>query len=184
MLLQSKFLNNTLNDMKKKTGVIIKSVIWGIVCLILVYVIISVIASKVKGEPLPTVFGYGACFVVSGSMEPTLSIDDVIIVKESDNLKIGDIVLYKSNNSLVVHRVKGFLEGGQKVVTRGDANNTDDTPFDRSQIVGKVVGTIPWLGQIIIFLKSSYGIIAFVSLIVLIYATTYLIRNKNCKQDS
>ena len=43
-------------------------------------------AGRVMGDPLPMPFGYGAAVVLSGSMEPTYSAGDLLIVKKSGSL--------------------------------------------------------------------------------------------------
>ena len=81
-------------------------------------------ANNLLGNKMPMPFGYGAAVVLSGSMEPTFSKDDLILVKKTDNIAIGDIVVYQSNNSLVVHRVVSIDD--DVVITKGDANNIED----------------------------------------------------------
>lgn len=112
-------------------------------------------ANHVLGNKLPMPFGYGAAVVLSGSMEPTFSKDDLIIVKKKDSFGIGDVVVYQSNDSLVVHRVVSM--DGDMVVTKGDANNIEDSSFDKSAIKGVVVGCIPSLGVVVNAIKTPAG---------------------------
>ena len=65
-------------------------------------------ANNLVGNKLPMPFGYGAAVVLSGSMEPEFSKGDLIIVKETDDFDLNDIVVFESGNSLVVHRVVGM----------------------------------------------------------------------------
>ena len=69
--------------MSKKVSRIIKNVVTVLLCLVLVIITASIIVSSVKNKPIPTILGYGACRVISGSMEPTLSIDDIIIASDT-----------------------------------------------------------------------------------------------------
>ena len=112
-------------------------------------------ANNLLGNKMPMPFGYGAAVVLSGSMEPTFSKDDLILVKKTDNIAIGDIVVYQSNNSLVVHRVVSIDD--DVVITKGDANNIEDSSFDKSAIKGVVVGSIPGLGIIVNAIKTPTG---------------------------
>lgn len=96
-------------------------------------------------------FGTGAAVVLSGSMSPTLEVNDLVLVQEKEHYEVGDIVVYQSGNSLVVHRVAA-LEGTQ-IITRGDANNVSDAPVDISAVKGTVVIRIPHLGAVINILK-------------------------------
>ena len=49
-------------------------------------------ANNLVGNKLPLPFGYGAAVVLSGSMEPAFSKGDLIIVKETDEFDLNDIV--------------------------------------------------------------------------------------------
>lgn len=114
-------------------------------------------ANTLLGNKLPMPFGYGAAVVLSGSMEPTFSKDDLIFVKQTDALAVGDIVVYQSEGLLVVHRVIA-LEGDM-VLTQGDANNTADPAFEQSAVMGVVIGRIPRLGVLVNILKTPTGMI-------------------------
>ncbi len=147
-----------------------------LVFALLAVVIVSIIVAFVQQKSLTTVFGYGACFVVSGSMEPTLSVNDVIVVKETDSPQVGDMLLYRSGNELVVHRVVEVINNGETVITRGDANEVNDPPVSRSEFIGRVVWVIPKLGNVIAFFKSVYGVIALFSLCAVVYIGVYLVK--------
>lgn len=110
---------------------------------------------------------YGAYVIVSGSMEPTISVRDAIVIKRYDdeNLKIGDIVTYRSEDPyfygiMVTHRIVDIkTENGERVyVTKGDHNATRDRmAVSKDQIYGKVIMVIPKIGYIQTFLATSYG---------------------------
>lgn len=95
--------------------------------------------------------------VATGSMEPNINIGDVAVVLQydSDKLETGDIVQYKGDNCTVIHRI--VEKNGDIFITKGDANNAPDLmPVEKSQILGKVVFTVPkaglptlWLHRII-----------------------------------
>ena len=115
-------------------------------------------AGRVMGDPLPMPFGYGAAVVLSGSMEPTYSAGDLLIVKKADHYQTGDIVVYQNGRSLVVHRIIDM--NGETVTTQGDANNAPDEPFAVSQIKGISVGSIPFVGTWFRILKTPVGLMA------------------------
>lgn len=112
-------------------------------------------ANHVLGNKLPMPFGYGAGVVLSGSMEPTFSKDDLIFVKKTDDVSVGDIVVYQSGNELIVHRIISI--NGDMVMTQGDANNVPDSVFEKSSIKGVVTGWIPYIGVIVNILKTPAG---------------------------
>lgn len=135
-------------------------------------------ARNVVGNQIPMPFGTGAAVVLSGSMEPTLSKGDLIIVQKTDTVKPGDIVVYQSGSSLIVHRV--ISVDGDTVVTQGDANNIPDEPLQRSQIKGKVRFHIPQLGGVLNRVRTPAGIAA---VLVLAFALVELSFRRERKQD-
>ena len=143
------------NKRKVKQNAIWRHILLVICGLFLGINIYLVNANNLLGNKMPMPFGYGAAVVLSGSMEPTFSKDDLIFVKKTDSIDTGDIVVYQSNNSLVVHRVVSM--DGDMVVTKGDANNIEDSSFDKSAIKGVVVGSIPGLGIIVNAIKTPTG---------------------------
>ena len=50
----------------------------------------------------------------------------------------------KQDGNLITHRVKRIAE--DKVITKGDANNAEDEPIKKEDIVGKVIRTMPNAG--------------------------------------
>lgn len=123
-------------------------------------------AQKVVGNELPMPFGYGAAVVLSGSMNPYLSVDDLIVVQENTNYEIGDVVVYQYKDILIVHRIVAIDD--KFITTKGDANTTADIPVDISMIKGKVIYTVPFVGIIINFLKTAVGILCTLGLSILL----------------
>ena len=68
----------------------------------------------------------------------TIEVNDVIIVDVNKNVHENDIITYyDEHDDIVTHRyIK--TEGG-KLITQGDANNTQDAPIDRDDVIGKVI---------------------------------------------
>lgn len=128
-------------------------------------------ARNILGNQLPMPFGYGLADVLSGSMEPTFSKGTLLLVKDTRDVKEGDIVVYQSQNELIVHRI--ILEDGDQIVTQGDANNVADPAFDRSQIKGKVVGWVPYLGTVSQILRKPMVIILLLILAFLLMERSY-----------
>lgn len=114
-------------------------------------------AGTLMQDPLPMPFGIGVANVLSDSMEPAFSKGTLLIVKKQENIKKGDIVVYRSGKNLIVHRIVRL--DGDQVVTQGDANNAEDTPFDRSMIKGVAVGKIPYMGAAVSIIKTPPGIL-------------------------
>ena len=135
-------------------------------------------ASKLLGEKMPMPFGFGAAVVLSGSMEPTFSTGDLILVREAPTYGIDDIVVYQEGRTLVVHRIVDMADG--TVTTKGDANNASDEPIELSAIRGRVLFHIPGAGNVVSFLKSPVGTIL---VIVAAIALVEIPRRREQKQD-
>lgn len=120
-------------------------------------------AKTLTGNQMPMPFGYGAAVVLSGSMEPVLSKGDLIIVKEKESYKVGDVVVFQSGKSLIVHRIIKIDD--KKVITQGDANNVADPEFDTQFIKGKEVFRIPYIGVLVDIIKTPTG-----TIVILIFA--------------
>jgi len=125
--------------------------IMNVICVLLFIILVLVIYAKLKitftnNKVQANYFGYRILEIASGSMEPTLKKNDIILVKVNNkNLKEKDIISYiGENDAIITHRVIRIEKN--KLIVRGDANNTDDTPIDNTQVIGKVVHIYPHLG--------------------------------------
>jgi signal peptidase len=131
--------------------------------------------------------------VTSDSMEPTLSRGDLLIIqaKSPDQIALNDIVVYQDevwhSDGPIVHRVVEIemVEGDYYYFTKGDNNPTRD-PYNRtySEIVGVVVATIPWLGNISLFLRTPIGIVMMVGLFIAILVLPEIIGNSEGEEQS
>ena len=141
----------------------IKKVFFALVNLISVLVIagaivvLCVVLMTKPGKP-PQILGYTALRITTGSMEPTLGIDTLIIVKEVDPASIqkGDIISFYSSDPALdgmvnTHRVTSVTKEKNKFryQTKGDGNNSVDL-YDVSSkyLIGKVVASSNILGKI------------------------------------
>lgn len=121
-------------------------------------------AKKLVGNEMPMPFGYGAAVVLSGSMEPTLSTGDLIIVKEAEEYAIDDVIVYQDETGLVVHRI--IARNGETIVTQGDANNAADAPINIASVKGMMIGAIPHVGSVANMLKTPWGTVAIIALAI------------------
>lgn len=139
---------------------VLRAIIAIIIMLVLLLNIWLLFDQFVLKENPAQVFGYSQLVVTSGSMEDTLSIGDVVIVKPKKNYLLGDIITFRvgGGDTLVTHRIVG--EHSKGFITKGDANNTEDKELvPPENIVGEVVTNIPNMGNVILFLKSPFGIL-------------------------
>jgi signal peptidase I len=145
--------------------------------------------------------------VVDGtSMIPTLSEGDLIFVQKprnladiengSHSLKTGDILIFYSSNLefLVIHRVidKNFVNGTWYFNTQGDNDGTPDNIdiygfggnyLPEDYVKGIMIGRIPWIGNIGLFLRNS-GIGIFLIIIILAYLIISMIFESKSEQST
>ncbi len=147
---------------------------------IILLVIISVIvglglytwnAQSLSGNVLPMPFGVGVGVVMTGSMEPQISVDDVIVVVSADSYELGQAVVYQNGQMLVVHELIG--KDGDMVTTKGVANNAPDEPMKAEYIKGRVLFTIPKLGVVVKVLKTPAAIFVILGAAVLLLVRSY-----------
>ncbi len=134
-------------------------------------------AKTITGEQMPMPFGIGVGVVMSGSMEPELSVDDVIIVKKCDNYNVGDTVVYQDGRTLIVHKI--IEANGDTVITQGTANNTPDEPITLSSVKGKVIRSFSGLGMFVTAIKSPAA-----TLVMLVAAVYLLFRSYRREQEN
>ena len=118
---------------------------------------IYIINAKMLGDPLPMPFGYGGAIVLTGSMQPELYEDDLVIVHKSEDYIVGDYVVYQDKSMLVVHEV--INTDGYNYQTQGKANNGPDAPITIEQIRGEVIFVIPKAGPVIRYIQSPKGLL-------------------------
>ena len=132
---------------------LIKKIGWWICCGLfgIVFVITAwlFVDKFVLQSPVPSFLGYASLTIETGSMSGTMEIGDMIIIKDTGDYKIGDIVTFMPDGATIptTHRIINYTESGE-FVTKGDANNikdTDNATID--QIYGEVVLHLPKLGQ-------------------------------------
>lgn len=117
--------------------------------------------------------------VISGSMEPTYSVGDLVYVRtvDPDSVKVGDPITFVLNEELVVatHRVVAIDSENRQFTTKGDANKTEDAaPVHFNNLIGVPVFAIPLLGYVSAYIQSPPGMYIAIALGVLLLAAVFL----------
>lgn len=143
--------------------------------------------------------------VISGSMEPTIHEGDLLFVMgvDPENIKNGtavdkdgDVIVFDARGlwfgapqEPIVHRVIDKYQIGDTWYfrTKGDANSLPDAaPVPEDNILGVVVGGIPYIGWVKIFLTESgllIPLLIIISALLIISIVRDIIKGEDEEQD-
>jgi signal peptidase len=104
-------------------------------------------------------FHYHAIAIASGSMTPKILKGDVVVVEkvEPNTLEVGQVIAYRRDNSIIVHRLIKILTVGDEIFyyTQGDANDfVDNCKITKDMIIGVVDLRIPFIGYPTVWLNN------------------------------
>ena len=106
-------------------------------------------------------FHFHAIAVASGSMEPNIHKGDIAIIEkiedDYDKLEVGQVIAYKYEGVIVVHRLINILDdrGEYFYYTKGDANKEEDNwVVEKDMIIGIVNHRIPYAGMPTVWLNE------------------------------
>lgn len=109
-------------------------------------------------------FEYKPVAIMSNSMKPVFSRGDMVIIQKIDEkdiqkLTIGDIIEYRLDNHIIVHRIIEKKEKNKKMIfkTKGDNNSAPDTKYvSEEQIIGLVKFVAPKIGYPTVWLSEIF----------------------------
>lgn len=151
--------------------------------LVSVFVLVSVVLTP-AGQ-VPQVLGCSVFRVMTGSMEPEIPENSLLVVKKTppEDIAPGDVISFFSPDPMLegavnTHRVVRIeKESGRiRFITKGDANVIEDTyPTDASALVGRVVFKSYGLGKVVSLLSNPlvFGIIILLPLLVILLMNLY-----------
>ncbi|MFA9424556.1 MAG: signal peptidase I, partial [Sedimentibacter sp.] len=93
--------------------------------------------------------------IVTGSMEPVIMPGDIALIEkittndELEKVKIGDVIQFKRDEILIVHRIVDIVEAEGMICykTKGDNNSSEDGQLVTAEdIKGKLYKVVPKLG--------------------------------------
>lgn len=125
----------------KQIKKIISYVFYTFLILLVSLCVYTFVSVDVLGKDYANIFGYTYFVVASGSMSGTIEVDNVVIVKLDSKYETKDIITYKDNSGeFITHRY--IKKVNNKLITKGDVNNTEDDPISPKQVIGKVISVI------------------------------------------
>ena len=151
-----------------------------VVAILIIIGVYYVVQIKVLGNDYANLFDYTFFEVATGSMSNTIEIGDVVIVKITKEVNKNDIIVYKDGNNFITHRL--IEKDGEKLIAKGDANNSEDKPITEEQILGKVIYIVPKLGIWRKAFLSPEVITTIVVFIVLLGIAIFILPNKERKE--
>ena len=110
--------------------------------------------------------GFKPYVLISSSMEPTISSGSLVFTKHSDleDVQEGDVIVYRSNGSLVLHRYLGDN------TLQGDANNMSQSiALTAANYVGKYSFAVPGIGSAVsVLLKHRWILVTMIIAVVIL----------------
>lgn len=161
--------NKKKTTKKKHVRIIIEYII---IMLIILANAVLIFRSASNPEKTPSIFGRKFFVIVSGSMTPDINVGDIVIAKHDENIENGKIIAYRKDSTIIVHRVVKDINVNDEVMyqTKGDNNNIEDKELvAKSKIEGVVVGKIPYIGNILMWLYNhlAWIIVMIITCIIL-----------------
>ncbi len=155
------------------------NIITTVILIALIVLVAMMFFARFSGKS-PSVFGLHFYRVATDSMEPTLMVGDVIVVKETpaDDIAKDDIVTYKAlvgemAGQEITHRVvtdPEVRDGRYTYQTQGDASGAPlDPKITYDQVVGKFECKLPIIDKLYSFFLTPFGLITVVALIIVLF---------------
>ena len=124
---------------------------------------IAIVAVVVFGLPKFLSWSLGTPYpmaaITSGSMWPVLKEGDLVFIQsvKKEEFALRDIIVYRNedNGGFTIHRIVKL--GADTLITKGDANFTEDKPVKYEQVVGRTFQLfgnnmrLPYLGFVTVY---------------------------------
>ena len=173
-----------MNVNKKNTNKGLKiagNIVFVVLLVFILILLITIVIGNINGVS-PSIFGCRILYVASGSMTPTVPIGSMVVIQavKPDDIIQGDIVTYKGVGSiLVTHRVVSVSYDKKSIITRGDANKSNDPlQVDMDNVVGKMVFQLPFMGALLMFFKYGPGLYILIACVVVIILLSIIFKKK------
>ena len=169
---------------EKTIGKILKTIMLALLGVLLIINLVMLYQANIKHEKIPRVGDFSVFNIVSESMEPTIEVNDLIVIEKclEKEIQEKDVITFeRQDGSIVTHRIiKIEKENGENVyTTKGDNNDIEDfETIKHSQIYGKYLFKINGMGKFAEKLQENNGLIS----VVLIIIIFIILKNGNDKK--
>lgn len=173
--------------MRKLLHILIKTIqvlLLAVLTLLLISSVYKVVRRTFFHDGMPKVFGIAQAVVASGSMEPNISVNDLVVVKEEDDYFVKDVIMFydPATGDYITHRI--VEKNGDLFRTGGDNNDSADVnPVSKENVVGKVVLVVPFVGKVTEFVQQPIGFVVIIAIGVAIIFVPDLCINRSKKGD-
>ena len=168
-----------------------------VICVILAPILIAnctmIIKSYTNADQVPSFGGYCPFIVLTDSMFPTIKSGDLVIdkvVTDAGDIRQGDVISFfdpaSSGQTVVTHRVAAIVSDSDGVAfrTKGDGNNTEDKDIvPAKNVVGVYRTKIDGVGNVVMFMQSTPGLIVCVALPIVLLVGYDLLRRKKYEKE-
>ena len=149
-----------------------------LIILFSIFILMTVLLTR-SGEA-PSFMGFSFFHVLTGSMEPNIPVDSLIIVKrvQPSELEIGDVISFYSKDPALkgavnTHRIVAIEKSNGEYLfkTKGDANRLeDDYATLQKDVIGKVIYSSKTLGKMVRLLSNPllFMPLIFIPLVILL----------------
>lgn len=166
---------------KVKFKKVIISFIYVIIMICVLYNILFLINTSISKKEYFKLYGFSFFCMKTNLMEQDISKNDLIIIKEADSedLQNNDIIAYDINGKVRINKIV-YYEQNQYTTKSNKNYYPDIETITASQIVGKKIANIPFLGVILELLQSkTVSIFTLVFLIFTFWYNRYMYLRRN-----
>jgi signal peptidase len=143
------------------------------------------------------IFRFQPYIIVTESMEPMFNVNDMIIASTFDieEAEVGDVITFKADidyngtKEIVTHYIYEIDRSGSEAIIKTNRHfNSDETVtpdtwlIPESDVIGSYSAHIPYIGYLIDFVTSIYGIVV-ISINVLVVTAIVRLNKQIKKRD-
>lgn len=179
----------TESDLKKRKVLsLIATLFTALIVALTAYVVVSIVIARVQDRDV-SLFGYSFGIVMTNSMEPEISVGDLIIFTHEgiENVEEGDYIVFVAGEGFdsairgqnVVHMAEEIVVGegvSLSIITRGTNNAAqDEYPVTEENFVGLCVFHSSGWGAFFSFIMQ-YGILILIAVVALPFIVKQIIK--------